>query len=164
MFCLQPFGVEAGWRLLFEDLGIDKVGGLLSGEDLAYSLYDKAGHGLACFFAGTSQMGGEDDVFQGEQAGMDLGFIFVNIESSPTQVTALEGLHQRCLIDNRSPGRVDQDAAGFHLLEGFFADQVVRFGGEGAVQRDDVALGEQFGEGEITAAQFSFYRGLGASS
>lgn len=75
-----------------------------------------------------------------------------DITTVAAQVAALEGLGDVLLDDNGATGRVDEPRAGLHLGNQLLVEQTARLLVQGAVDGDDVALGDELLQGIDAAA------------
>jgi len=123
---------------------------------------DEVPHGAAGdlgqgFVGEESLVAAHDDVGEGHEAheGVvldDLGRVvvveeaalgLVHVEGQAAEVATLEGGDDGLGVDEAAARRVDQDGALLHLGQRVLVDDVARRLHEGAVQADEVALGQQ---------------------
>src|SRR6202022_723269 len=123
----QYFRVDEVWRRLAAPGG-DEVGG------------GQRRHRRAGLDGGAADMRQEDDVAQAHERGVDLGFAFVHVKASPGDPSLGQRLSQRRLVDNGTPGRVDEVGGGLHLAQGGAVDQVAGLASEGDMDADEIAL------------------------
>ena len=93
------------------------------------------------------------DLRQFEQRAVGARFGGEDVQAGPADVSARDGLGQRLLVDQSTPGGVDDDHAGFGLTQRLLADQARRLLGLGQVHRDEVGPTEQVVEREQLDAQ-----------
>ncbi len=66
----------------------------------------------------------EHDSRVGDQTGMDLRFLLVDIQTARQDCSLVERFHKSVLIHDGASGRIDDDDARLHLLEFLGADGV----------------------------------------
>ena len=126
-----------------EDLGVDDVGRgavLEVGDDVGGGHF---GHFGAGGLGGAAEVGDEDGVFAGEEVGVDVGFVFVDVEAGCEDRAGLEGVGEGGFVDDGTAGGVDDAGGGLHGGEVGGGERVGGFGEEWAVDRDEVGFGEQ---------------------
>ena len=79
----------------------------------------------------------------------NIGFLFVNIQASRTDLAGFDAGQQRLGVDQRTARRVDEHHALFHLLHAGGVYHVARFGRQRAVEGDDVAGAEQLDQRNV---------------
>ena len=82
------------------------------------------------------------DIGHGQQRGIDRRLALEDVEAGPGDSAAGEAPAECRLVDDLTPGDVDQVAVALHQSERGVVDQVVRLGRQRAVDRDDVDPGQ----------------------
>lgn len=78
---------------------------------------------------------------------------FVDIKREPTQLMTLEGVNDGLCVDQPTTRRVDEHGVLFHLGERLLVYDVLGLISQRTVERDKVALGQQFVETGILAVR-----------
>jgi hypothetical protein len=111
-------------------------------------------------------MAGDDDLGEGQQPRQhvvlddlvrkvleeDVGFFLIDIQAHRPDLAALERMDQRKRIDEAAAAGIDQHHAVLHQTERPAVDEVVRFGRQRTMQRDDVGAGEQVVQADVAHA------------
>lgn len=83
----------------------------------------------------------------------DAFFLFVDVEAERADGAVLYPANGGVGVDEASPARVDDHDSLLEFLEAVVVDEVVGLRGEGAVEANDVGLGEQFFERKVFGAE-----------
>ena len=75
-----------------------------------------------------------------------VSLFFIHVETGRADALGAQALDEVFGVDELTAAGVDNHHAGFHLGDALGVDDVLRFGREGAVERDDVALGVELVE------------------
>lgn len=118
----------------------------LVGEDVGA---DVVAHVEAAFPCACARVGREEDVVQGEQGGVDGGFVLEYIQRCAGYLLGLQGIDQRLLVHVRASGGVDEIGCGAHHGEFACADDMPHLRGIGEVERDEVGGLQEFVHGDV---------------
>src|SRR6478752_8913831 len=117
----------------------------MAGEDGGDVVDGQGAHGVAGGFAGAGGVRGQDQAVDVQQCGVDVGFVFEDVQGGAAETPVAQGRDERGFVDDSAAGGVDQVGAGFHRGQRRVVDQVVGLRGERGVHRHHVAVGEQGG-------------------
>ena len=90
--------------------------------------------------------GSETTLPQFQQARIDRGFVFEDVEAGAAEFARLQCADQSVLVDHLAARRVDDIGVGTHQLQAGRIEQVVGRGRMRAIHRDDVDLGQHLVE------------------
>jgi len=154
-FCaeaLRAVWVSAKIAGLFEDIPVrkfprrpdvkdlhDEVRRCLACKECVEIVERAEAHGVACFQRGAAQVGEQESVGQGAVPGVYVGFIPENIEPRGGEGGVGKRTDEGIIIDQISPGGVDQDCAFRQPAQAFPVDNVACFRCGGSVQRKKIA-------------------------
>jgi len=79
---------------------------------------------MTYFFRPSTHVRQEHDSRVGDQTGMDLRFLFEDIETAGQDRSLVQRFHKSILVHNGASGRINYDDARLHLLEFLGADDV----------------------------------------
>ena len=97
---------------------------------------------------GERDVRGDDHPGMSQQVGRDRGFLFQHVQAGAAEVFGSQRVDQGGGVDQAAAADVDQERALRHEGEFPFADQVPGLRGQGCVQDDHVAGGQQFVQGQ----------------
>ncbi len=124
-----------------QERGVDRVAGGPSLQHRQHLLGRFNSHFPLGFLSGGSQVRRSHDLGMGDQGLVQRRFLDKNVQGNPGQPVALQGLEQGVLVDQLSPGHVDQARSRFHQGQLPGANQVGGIGSERRMQRYKVGLG-----------------------
>ena len=100
-------------------------------------------HGIARFYRGAAEVGEQDDVLQGQQAGVHAGFAVVNVQAGGGDLAGLEGGDQGDVVHQGAAAGVGDDGAVGELGDAGGIEPVPGCRAAGGVEGEDVAEGEE---------------------
>ena len=100
-------------------------------------------HGDAGIDGAGSDVGGEYDILQSVEGFCDVRFVFEDIQGCTCYLTFFQYFGQCLLIDNSSPGCIDENGCRFHQTQFTLSDQVPGSGSQGGMKSDEVGFPEQ---------------------
>ena len=81
--------------------------------------------------------------------GIERRFVFENVDTGAGNFTAVQGIGQVLGYDDRTTGFVDEKGRRFHIRQGFFIDQALRFVRYRAMEADNIGLFHHFFHGQV---------------
>ena len=81
--------------------------------------------------------------------GVERRFVFKNVDAGTGDFTAVQCISQILGYDDRTAGFVDEEGRRFHVRQGFFIDQALRFVRNRAMEADDIGLFHHFFHGQV---------------
>src|SRR6478735_4151624 len=57
---------------------------------------------------------GQDQAVDGQECGVDVGFVFEDVQGGAAEPSVAQGRYERGLVDDSAAGGIDQVGAGFH--------------------------------------------------
>src|SRR2546423_5356198 len=84
----------------------------------------------------------QHDVGEGREPWVDPGLVLEDVDPGAGDPALLERAHERGLVDDRPPRRVDEERRLLHEPEGALVDEVPGLRQERRVQADEVGLAE----------------------
>lgn len=126
-----------------------------------HQIEDGLGRGLADAFAGFEAgrglVGRKQQVWRAVQRMMRRqGLLGEDIERGARDPAFVQGAEQRGFVEERAARGVDEPGGGFHTAQLGLADQPVVLGRERGVQGEEIALGQEFVEGNELDAGIGF--------
>ncbi len=130
-------------------LRIDAIGRPIARKKRGDVVGNVMRHRFARLADGAAEMRREHDIGEFSQRRADLRFVLEYVEAGAGDLSALQRVDERGLVDNRPARGVDEVGGLLHQLELAGADLMPRFLGERRVHRHEVGLPQQIVERHV---------------